>query len=78
VIPPAGPFNHGIEMRANCCVDEAFRDVDRAPTVMYSVFEVMRDWLCSVQTFLGFQMRYKVLRMGTQYERSTPKFRSIV
>jgi hypothetical protein len=50
VIPPAGPFNHGIEMRANCCVDEAFRDVDRAPTVMYSVFAVMRDWLCSVQT----------------------------
>jgi hypothetical protein len=50
VIPPAGPFNHGIEMRANCCVDEAFRDVDRAPTVMISVFEVMRDWLCSVQT----------------------------
>jgi hypothetical protein len=24
--------------------------------------------------FLGFQMRYKVLKMGTQYERRTPKF----
>jgi hypothetical protein len=34
----------------NCCVDEAFRNVDKAPTVMYSVFEVMRDWLGSVQT----------------------------
>jgi hypothetical protein len=49
-------------MRANCCVDEAFRDVDRAPTVVVSVFEVMRDQLCSVRAdFLGFQMRYKVL-----------------
>jgi hypothetical protein len=28
--------------------------------------------------FLGFQMRYKVLELGTQYERRTPKFRSIV
>jgi hypothetical protein len=49
VIPPAGPFNHGIEMRANYCVDEAFRDVDRAPKVMKPVFGVVRDWLCSVQ-----------------------------
>jgi uncharacterized protein (DUF2267 family) len=36
--------------RANCCVDEAFRDVDRALAVVASVFEVMRDWLYSVQT----------------------------
>jgi hypothetical protein len=27
--------------------------------------------------FLGFQMRYKVLKMGTQYEPRTPKFRLI-
>jgi hypothetical protein len=50
MIPPAGSFNHGIGMRANCCVDEAFRDGDRAPTTMIAVVEMMRDWLCSVQT----------------------------
>jgi hypothetical protein len=54
LILPAASFNHGIAMMANYCCDEAFRDVDRAPVVMKSVFEGERDWLCSVQAFLGF------------------------
>jgi hypothetical protein len=28
--------------------------------------------------FLGFQIRYKALKIGTQYERKTPKSWSIV
>jgi hypothetical protein len=49
---------------ANYCCDEAFRDDDRAPAVMKSVFEDERDWLCSVQAFLGTEMRYKGLKLG--------------
>lgn len=49
IILPAAPFNHVTAIQANKCCDEAFRDDDRAPTVMRSVFGVVRDWLCSVQ-----------------------------
>jgi len=34
---------------ANCCAEEDFRDDDRAPTKYISVFEIVKDWLCSVQ-----------------------------
>lgn len=34
IIPPAGPDNHGITRRANCCCNEAFRAGDRVPTMV--------------------------------------------
>jgi hypothetical protein len=36
-------------VRANWCLDEAFRERDRAPVMMKLVFDDEGDWLCSVQ-----------------------------
>jgi hypothetical protein len=55
----AGPHNHLMGIRANCCRDEAIRDVDRVPTVMTLVFDVASCCIGCVPCRLPD--RYKVL-----------------